>query len=86
MARDVICEKKMREKDVVGIVTFDLIGLLPTNIITLLLILQRHIGVCEETFNVNSNYQIQIFEISLSESRIYKKWQTSVIIREIIRL
>ena len=25
------CEKKMREKDVVGIVTFDLIGLLPTN-------------------------------------------------------
>ena len=30
MARDVICEKKMREKDVVGIVTFDLIGLLPT--------------------------------------------------------
>ena len=31
MARDVICEKKMREKDVVGIVTFDLIGLLPTN-------------------------------------------------------
>ena len=31
MARDVICEKKMHEKDVVGIVTFDLIGLLPTN-------------------------------------------------------
>ena len=29
-AQDVICEKKMREKDVVGIVTFDLIGLLPT--------------------------------------------------------
>ena len=29
-AQDVICEKKMREKDVVGIVTFDLIpGLLP---------------------------------------------------------
>ena len=25
----------------------------------------------------------QIFEISLSESRIYKKWQTLVIIREI---
>ena len=33
--------KKRREKDVVVIVTFDLIGLLPTT------------GVCEETFNVN---------------------------------
>ena len=32
MAHDVICEKKkMCEKDVVGIVTFDLIGLLPTS-------------------------------------------------------
>ena len=30
-AHDVICEKKMREKDVVGIVTFDLIGLFPNN-------------------------------------------------------
>ena len=30
-AHDVICEKKMRKKDVVGIVTSDLIGLLPTN-------------------------------------------------------
>ena len=30
-AHDVVCEKKMREKDDVGIVTFDLIGLLPTN-------------------------------------------------------
>ena len=30
-AGDVICEKKTREKLVVGIVTFDLIGLLPTN-------------------------------------------------------
>ena len=28
-AQDIICEKKMRKKDVVGIVTFDLIGLLP---------------------------------------------------------
>ena len=33
MAHDVICEKKNKntKKDVVGIVTFDLIGLLPTN-------------------------------------------------------
>ena len=30
MAHDIICKKKGHEKDV-GIVTFDLIGLLPTN-------------------------------------------------------
>ena len=30
-SHDVICEKKTREKDVTGIVTFDLIGLLRTN-------------------------------------------------------
>ena len=30
-AHDVICEKKTREKDVVGIVTFDLTGLLSPN-------------------------------------------------------
>ena len=29
-AHDIICEKKMHKKDVV-IVTFDLIGLIPTN-------------------------------------------------------
>ena len=44
--------EKTREKDVVLIVTFDLIGLLPTNH-KLLLILQWHTGVCEETFTVN---------------------------------
>ena len=33
-AHDIICEKKKtREKDVVGIVTFDLTGLLPPNLI-----------------------------------------------------
>ena len=31
MAHDIICEKKLHKKDFVGIVTFDLIGLLPTN-------------------------------------------------------
>ena len=31
MKHDTICEIKMRKKDVVEIVTFDLIGLLPTN-------------------------------------------------------
>ena len=30
-AHDIICKKKLRDKDVVGIVTFDLIGFLPTN-------------------------------------------------------
>ena len=45
-------EKKTREKDV-GIVPFDLTGLLPTDHI-ILLILQWHTGVCEETFDVNS--------------------------------
>ena len=44
--------EKTREKDVVLIVTFDLIGLLPTNH-KLLLILQWRTGVWEETFTVN---------------------------------
>ena len=43
---------KTREKDVVLIVTFDLIGLLSTSH-KLLVILQWHTGVCEETFTVN---------------------------------
>ena len=46
MVHVVIC-KKRRENDDVGIVTFD-----PP--ITLLLLLQWHTGVCEETFDVNS--------------------------------
>ena len=45
-------KKKTREKDVVGIVIFDLTGYFPP--ITLLLILQWHTGVCEEAFDVNS--------------------------------
>ena len=40
----------MCKKDV-GIVTFDLIGLLPTNHIIILQI--WHVGVFEETFDVN---------------------------------
>ena len=40
----------MQEKDIVGIVIFDLIGLLPTNHI---IILQWHTGVYEETLDVN---------------------------------
>ena len=48
---DVICEKKTREKDVVGIVKLTYLVCSPQ--ITLLLILQWHTGVFEETFDVN---------------------------------
>ena len=53
MAHDVISakKKKKREKDVVEIITFDLISVLPTNHIIAYI---WHTGVCEETFNVNS--------------------------------
>ena len=45
-------KKKTYEKDAVRIITFDLIGLLPTNhIITYITVATR---VCEETFNVKS--------------------------------
>ena len=40
----------MQEKDIVGIVIFDLIGFLPTSHI---IILQWHTGVYEETLDVN---------------------------------
>ena len=44
-AHDVICENKTRKKDVVGIVTFDLIGLLPTNhIIVYITMAYRSLG------------------------------------------
>ena len=42
----------MRGKDVVGIVTFDLIGLLPTNHITAYITM--HTRVYEKMFDVNS--------------------------------
>ena len=42
---------KTCEKDVVGTVTFDLIGFLPTNHI--IIKLQEHTGVYGETFDVN---------------------------------
>ena len=58
----------MHKKDVVGIVTFDLIDLLPTNHI---IILQWHVGVYEETFDANmktaQTAQNTIVEILLSE-------------------
>ena len=44
---------KTREKDVVGILTSDLIGLLPTNH-NIAYITMEYTGVCEETFDFNS--------------------------------
>ena len=44
--------KKTHEKDVVGIVTFDLIGLLSTNHIIAYITI-AYTGVCEETFDIN---------------------------------
>ena len=80
-------EKKNAQKDVVLIVTFDqkLIDLLPTNHI---IAYNYYNGVPEfvkKRSMLTEKYlkQREIFEISLSESRIYKKWQTSAIIREI---
>jgi len=61
----------------------------------LLLIFQWHTRVSEEMFNVHKIAkkktknkikklkQCKIFEISLSESQVYKKWQILAIIREI---
>ena len=65
---------KACENDDVGIVTFDLIGLLPTNHI---IILQWHTGVYKETFNFN----IKIAEMTqnswnfiVGKSSLMKKW------------
>ena len=75
MAHDVICAKKKSEKDVVGIITFDLIDLLPTNhIIAYITMAYRSLrGNSHSTSIVKQLKQHKIFEISLSESRIYKK-------------
>ena len=64
----------MRGKDVVGIVTFDLIGLLPTNHI---IILQGHVGVYEETFDANMKIaqttRNTIAEILLSKRQVCRR-------------
>ena len=78
--------KKTREKDVVGIVTFDLIGLLRTNNI---IAYNYYNGIPEfvrkrSMLTMTWLKQHNIFEVMLSESRFYKKWQTLVIIREIL--
>ena len=67
----------MHKKNVVGIVTFDrltwFVYFPPT---ALLLMLQWHTGVYEETFYANSKIDqtTQNFKISLSVSPVYKKW------------
>ena len=64
----------MHRKDVVGIVTFDLIGLLPTNHI---IILQGHVGVYEETFDANMKIaqttRNTIAEILLSKRQVCRR-------------
>ena len=74
----------MCEKDVVGIVTFDLIGLLPTNHITAY-ITMAYWSFFRKRLMLTVKYlkQRKISEILLSESQVYKKWQTSAIILEI---
>ena len=51
----------------------DLIGLLPTNHF-IAYITMAYTGVCEETFDIHSKIADKQRKISLSESRIYKKW------------
>ena len=77
-------KKKTREKDGVGIVTFDLTGLLATNhIIAYITMAYRSLWGNVRLLTIKLLKQRKIFEISLSDSRIYKKWQTSAITREI---
>ena len=73
------------EFDVVGIfVTFNLTGLLPSNhIIAYITMVYRSLWGTARCWQWNKLKQRKLFKISLSESRIYKKWQTSAIIREI---
>jgi len=71
----------MHEKDVVGIVTFDLIGLLPTNHI-IAYITMAYRRFLRKSLMLTAK-TMQIFEILLSESQVYKKWQTSAIFLEI---
>ena len=75
--------QKKHEKEVFGIITFDLIGLLPTNHITAYITMAYRSlwGNSHATSIVKQLKQQKIFEISLSESRIYKKWKTLVISR-----
>ena len=78
--------KKKREKDVVGMVTFDLTGFLPINhIIAYITMVYRRLwgNVRCYQYNISLNKLCKIFEISLTESQTYKKWQTLAIIREI---
>ena len=80
-------KKKTHQKDVVGIVTFDLTGLLPSNhIIAYITMAYRSLwrNLWRNLLTVKKLKQHKVFEkISLSESWFYKRWQTSAIIQEI---
>ena len=76
---------KTCEKDVVGVVTFDLIGLLPTNHIN---ILQWHVGVYEEMFDAKmkiaqNNAKYYSWNFIVGKASLPKKWQNPAIIQEI---
>ena len=83
-AHDVICEKKMRQKDVIGIVTFELIGLLPTIAYNyyndILEFVRKRSGLTVKWLKQRNAKYLETFH--LSESRFFKKWQTTVIIQE----
>ena len=72
----------MRKKDVVGIVTFDLIGLLPTNHI-IAYITMAYRRFLRKSLMLTAKTTQSIWNILLLESQVYKKWQSSVIILEI---
>ena len=77
--------KKLCEKDVVGIVIFDLIGLLPTNHILAYIIYN---GIPEFVrkslmLTVKSLKQSKVFENSTVRKSILQKWQTMAIICDI---
>ena len=75
--------KKTREKDIVGIVTFDLISLLPNQSHYCLYYNGIPEFVRKRSMLTIKWLKQRNFEISLSESWFYKKLQTSAIIREI---
>ena len=71
-AHNVICRKKTHEKDVVGIVTFDLTGLLTTNHIYIYCLYYNSIPAFARKrtmLTIKLLKQRKIFEISLSDSR-----------------
>ena len=68
----------MRKKDVDNIVTFDLIGLLPTNHC-----LSLYYNGTTELYDEMFDALLTVKELKQCKSRVYRKWQTLAIIPEI---